>query len=42
LGLALVAKIIGDLGGMIEFVSEPGETIFRVYLPAFRETENKE
>ena len=42
LGLALVAKIIGDLGGMIEFVSEPGETIFKVYLPAFRETENKE
>ena len=39
LGLALVAKIIGDHGGMIEFTSEPGCTTFRVYLPAYRETE---
>jgi len=39
LGLALVAKIIGDHGGMIEFTSEPGRTAFRVYLPAYRETE---
>ncbi len=39
LGLALVAKIIGDHGGMIEFTSEPGCTAFRIYLPAFRETE---
>jgi len=39
LGLALVAKIIGDHGGMIEFTSEPGCTVFRVYLPAYRETE---
>ncbi|MEE8562835.1 MAG: ATP-binding protein [Alphaproteobacteria bacterium] len=39
LGLALVAKIIGDHGGMIEFTSEPGSTVFRVYLPAYREAE---
>lgn len=40
LGLPLVAKIIGDHGGMIEFSSEPGCTTFRVYLPAYRETED--
>lgn len=39
LGLALVAKIVGDHGGMIEFTSEPGCTAFRVYLPAYREVE---
>jgi two-component system nitrogen regulation sensor histidine kinase GlnL len=39
LGLALVAKIVGDHGGMIEFNSEPGCTTFRVYLPAYRERE---
>ena len=33
LGLALVAKIIGDHGGVIEFDSEPKRTIFRVMLP---------
>jgi two-component system nitrogen regulation sensor histidine kinase GlnL len=33
LGLALVAKIIGDHGGVIEFTSEPKRTIFRVMLP---------
>jgi two-component system nitrogen regulation sensor histidine kinase GlnL len=33
LGLALVAKIIGDHGGVIEFDSEPGRTVFRVMLP---------
>jgi two-component system, NtrC family, nitrogen regulation sensor histidine kinase GlnL len=33
LGLALVAKIINDHGGAIEFESEPGRTIFRVMLP---------
>jgi two-component system nitrogen regulation sensor histidine kinase GlnL len=35
LGLALVAKIVDDLGGMIEFTSEPGNTVFRVFLPAY-------
>ncbi len=33
LGLALVAKIIGDHGGIIECDSEPNRTMFRVLLP---------
>ena len=33
LGLALVAKIIGDHGGTIECDSEPGRTAFHVRLP---------
>ena len=33
LGLALVAKIISDHGGIIECDSEPNRTIFRVLLP---------
>jgi two-component system nitrogen regulation sensor histidine kinase GlnL len=33
LGLALVAKIINDHGGIIEFDSEPKRTTFRVLLP---------
>ena len=33
LGLALVAKIINDHGGIIEFDSRPRRTIFRVRLP---------
>jgi two-component system nitrogen regulation sensor histidine kinase GlnL len=33
LGLALVAKIIGDHGGVIEFESRPRRTVFRVMLP---------
>jgi two-component system, NtrC family, nitrogen regulation sensor histidine kinase GlnL len=33
LGLALVAKIINDHGGAIEFESEAGRTTFRVMLP---------
>jgi two-component system nitrogen regulation sensor histidine kinase GlnL len=33
LGLALVAKVIGDHGGVIEFESQPRRTVFRVFLP---------
>jgi len=33
LGLSLVAKIIGDHGGMIEFESAPRRTTFRTLLP---------
>ena len=33
LGLALVAKIVNDHGGAIEYESEPGRTTFRVMLP---------
>jgi two-component system nitrogen regulation sensor histidine kinase GlnL len=33
LGLALVAKIIGDHGGVVEFDSQPRRTVFRVFLP---------
>jgi two-component system nitrogen regulation sensor histidine kinase GlnL len=34
LGLALVAKIIGDHGGVIECESQPRRTAFRILLPA--------
>ncbi len=33
LGLALVAKIVGDHGGVIEFDSRPRRTVFRLMLP---------
>jgi two-component system nitrogen regulation sensor histidine kinase GlnL len=33
LGLALVAKLVTAHGGMIDFESEPGRTVFRVLLP---------
>ncbi len=35
LGLALVAKIVGDHGGLIEMDSRPGRTEFRLHLPVF-------
>ena len=39
LGLALVAKIIGDHDGLIEVDSRPGRTEFRICLPVLSETE---
>ena len=40
LGLALVAKIVGDHGGIIECESQPRRTIFRVLLPMFNATKH--
>ncbi len=37
LGLALVAKIVGDHGGLIEVNSRPGRTEFRLHLPVMAE-----
>lgn len=37
LGLALVAKIVGDHGGVIECDSQPGHTVFRILMPAWRD-----
>ena len=39
LGLALVAKIVGDHGGLIEVDSRPGRTEFRLSLPVVTEAE---
>ncbi|MBV8790673.1 MAG: two-component sensor histidine kinase, partial [Pseudolabrys sp.] len=35
LGLALVSKIVGDHGGIIECESQPRRTIFRVLMPVY-------
>jgi two-component system nitrogen regulation sensor histidine kinase GlnL len=35
LGLALVSKIIGDHGGIIECESQPRRTVFRLLMPMF-------
>jgi len=43
LGLALVAKIVADHGGVIECESQPRRTVFRVLLPvAFAGTDHSE
>nr|WP_185982533.1 ATP-binding protein [Aureimonas mangrovi] len=42
LGLALVAKIVGDHGGVIECESQPGHTAFRVLMPAWTEEKDAE
>jgi two-component system, NtrC family, nitrogen regulation sensor histidine kinase GlnL len=34
LGLSLVAKVVGDHGGVVEFDRQPGATVFRLMLPA--------
>ncbi len=38
LGLALVAKIIGDHGGIIECESQPRKTAFRILMPMYKPT----
>ena len=40
LGLALVAKIVGDHGGVIEFDSQPRRTVFRLMLPMAADPED--
>ena len=41
LGLALVAKIVGDHGGLIEVDSRPGRTEFRLHLPVITDEEGE-
>ena len=41
LGLPLVAKLIGDHGGVIDIDSRPRRTVFRVLLPVAREQETR-
>ena len=42
LGLALVAKIVGEHGGVIECDSSPRGTTFRILMPAWREPREPE
>jgi two-component system, NtrC family, nitrogen regulation sensor histidine kinase GlnL len=42
LGLALVAKIVGDHGGIIECESQPRRTIFRILMPKYAATLSSE
>ena len=39
LGLALVAKIVRDHGGVVECDSQPRRTTFRIMLPAYKGSE---
>jgi two-component system, NtrC family, nitrogen regulation sensor histidine kinase GlnL len=39
LGLALVAKIVGDHGGIVECESQPRRTVFRVLMPMYSGTD---
>ncbi len=41
LGLALVAKIVRDHGGVIECASQPRRTVFRMLLPMYAPTSTK-
>ncbi len=40
LGLAMVAKIIGDHGGIVECEPVRHETVFRILLPVYRSSQN--
>jgi two-component system nitrogen regulation sensor histidine kinase GlnL len=40
LGLALVAKLVGEHGGVIDVESRPRRTVFRVMLPVMKHREN--
>ncbi|MCK5623607.1 MAG: PAS domain-containing protein [Alphaproteobacteria bacterium] len=42
LGLPLVAKLIGDHGGVIDLDSRPGRTVFRIMLPITRDEGEEE
>ncbi|MDK9695993.1 MAG: nitrogen regulation protein NR(II) [Siculibacillus sp.] len=42
LGLALVAKIIRDHGGVVECESQPRKTVFRILMPAYAGQEEKQ
>jgi two-component system, NtrC family, nitrogen regulation sensor histidine kinase GlnL len=42
LGLALVAKIVGDHGGIVECDPAPRRTAFRVLLPMYRARDGRE
>jgi two-component system, NtrC family, nitrogen regulation sensor histidine kinase GlnL len=42
LGLALVAKIVGDHGGVIEFDGQPRRTLFRLMLPMAPRSEGED
>jgi two-component system nitrogen regulation sensor histidine kinase GlnL len=42
LGLALVAKIVGDHGGLIEVDSRPGRTEFRLHLPVVTDEDGEQ
>ncbi len=39
LGLALVAKVVADHGGLIDVDSRPGRTEFRIHLPVYEDPE---
>jgi two-component system nitrogen regulation sensor histidine kinase GlnL len=41
LGLALVAKIVGDHGGVIDVDGQPRRTVFRVLLPMARASQEE-
>ena len=41
LGLAWVAKIVGDHGGIVEFDPAPRRTTFRVLLPMYQASDGR-